>query len=512
MDKADATFPNDAQVGLEDATQFIEALTQTAGVEAIGEGEVEARLVEPAAGPSGAARGAHTPSWVGKTLGHFKLLRLLGQGAMGIVIQAEDVNLQRIVALKVLRKRIAGVGAEKAVEQFLREARAAASLEHPNVVRVYEINQHQGWWYIAYEMIEGGNLKAVVKTVGPLAPNRACPIIADAATALAVAHQAGIIHRDVKPSNLMLTRTGRCKLMDFGLVRITDPNDPFDFTDKSVGTPQYMAPEIIRKEPMTSAVDVYSLGTTLYFALVGEPPFTGKTQREILLQHLEASPPDVRLHAPRCTQTLASLLERMLAKNPKARPNAAEVAVALRTEAVNAIQDAGETNMSTGSFFAMATVGASTANADAEFGGPITDAGPLAESRSEVDAWAGWPWLFAAAAIAAVLAIGAFALLSLKPAGTFVPVQKLGEGFATGIETYGDRPAGDLPLAQPLDPPPPFSWRGRIDPGDARFVAARDGRRYFAIEDARADLIPADQFVGYATAMRAIDDGKQPAP
>jgi serine/threonine protein kinase len=107
------------------------------------------------------------PAWVGKILGHFKLLRLLGEGKMGRVIQAKDVNLQRIVALKILRKRIPWLEDRERVRQFLQEARAAAQIEHPNVVRIYEINQHDGWWYIAMEMLEGENLRRLVNAVGP---------------------------------------------------------------------------------------------------------------------------------------------------------------------------------------------------------------------------------------------------------------------------------------------------------------------------------------------------------
>ena len=295
------------------------------------------------------------PPWVGRILGHFKLQRLLGQGAMGMVVQAQDINLRRIVALKILRKRIHGVDEQSSVLQFLREARAAAQLEHPNVVRVYEINQHRGWWYIAYELIEGGNLKSIVKTFGPLPPRRACLMIADAATALAAAQDVGIIHRDIKPSNLMFARTGRCKIMDFGLVRLTDSADPVDFTDKSVGTPQYMPPEVIRRQPLTPMADIYSLGATLYFALTGQPPFLGKTVQEIIGHHVHTLAPGLLDKVPACSPMLARLVARMLAKNPADRPTASQVAATLRTESVALSADPTTSNMSTGSFIALAT-------------------------------------------------------------------------------------------------------------------------------------------------------------
>jgi len=509
-DKPHNTLKPRNEVGLDDETQFVESLSQPDAGDTIA-----AVVVDPDAttlGDAGPAAGTgQGPTWVGKKLSHFKLLRLLGQGSMGMVIQAEDVNLQRIVALKVLRKRIAGMDERVAVEQFLREARAAASLAHPNVVRVHEINQHRGWWYIAYEMIEGGNLKTVVKTVGPLPANRVCPVIADAATALAVAHQAGVIHRDVKPSNLMLTRTGRCKLMDFGLVRMADPNDPFDFTDKSVGTPQYMSPEVIRQKRITPAVDIYSLGCTLYFGLVGQPPFVGRSQREVLTQHLECSPPDPRDRQPSCPESLAALLERMLAKNPEARPNAADVAVALRTEAIHSAEIADDPNMSTGSFFAMATSkDGSTVAANVETLA-AADRTPPAGIRSAAGSKRRL-WATVAAAVVLLLVCGAFVALQLVDGVRFERVEAFGDTFNTTAQpTYGTRAPGDLPLAEPPTSPPPFSWRGTIDPGDARFVAARDGTRYYELNDPRAWLISADQFVGYPTATAALADGKQPA-
>ncbi|MHC4187767.1 MAG: serine/threonine-protein kinase, partial [Planctomycetota bacterium] len=262
------------------------------------------------------------PAWVGKRLGNFKLLRLIGEGKMGRVIQAQDINLQRIVALKILNKRIPGVDDQQRVLQFLREARAAARLEHPNVVRIYEINQHDGWWYIAMEMLEGKNLRTIVKATGPLDQPRACTLIADASNALAAAHELGIIHRDIKPTNLMLTRSGRCKLTDFGLVRLDDPNDPFDFTDKAVGSPQFMPPEMINRENQTPAIDIYSLGATLYYALTAKPPYTGKDIEEILKKHINQPVPDLAAKLPESSPSLVELIKRMMAKDPEDRPSA----------------------------------------------------------------------------------------------------------------------------------------------------------------------------------------------
>ncbi|MHC4394240.1 MAG: protein kinase domain-containing protein [Planctomycetota bacterium] len=284
--------------------------------------------------PESAPSSRTQPQWVGKLLGHFKLLRLIGEGKMGRVIQAQDINLQRIVALKVLHKRLPGIDKRQQVHQFLREARAAAQIEHPNVVRIYEISEHEGWWYIAMEMLEGGNLREVIKAAGPLTVPRACAFVADAAAALDIAHNLGIVHRDIKPTNLMLTRQGRCKLTDFSLVRLNDPNDPFDFTDKAVGSPQFMAPEMIQRRKQTSAIDVYSLGATLYYALTGRPPYTGRKLEEILKKHMEAPVPEVRAVLPQCPATLDILVQRAMAKNPNDRPTAGDLTAALRAEAI----------------------------------------------------------------------------------------------------------------------------------------------------------------------------------
>ena len=323
--------------GLEDETAFEKTLATDHGLDMDKPGHGPDEIIDTRT-PSVAKSDAQTkqPSWAGKIMGHFKLLRLIGKGAMGLVIQAEDTNLKRIVALKVLRKQLSkGEKGTKAVEQFLREARAAAAIEHPNVVRVYEINQHAGWWYIAMEMVSGSSLQEIVKVAGALPASRACPIIADAAIALQVAHELGMIHRDIKPSNILVTRNGHGKVSDFGLVRVDDPNDPFDsYEHQSIGTPLYMAPEVIRRETISSAVDIYSLGATLYYVLMGRPPYVAEEMREVLRQHLHSDPPKLQEYLPDCSPNLASLVQRMMAKEPGARPTATEVAAILNAESI----------------------------------------------------------------------------------------------------------------------------------------------------------------------------------
>jgi serine/threonine protein kinase len=455
------------------------------------------------------------PPWVGKVMGHFKLLRLIGQGAMGMVIQAEDINLRRIVALKVLRKQLTtGEKGKKAVEQFLREARAAAALEHPNIVRVFEINQHAGWWYIAMEMVEGNSLQAIVKATGCLPPMRACPIIADAAQGLEAAHELGMIHRDIKPGNILVSRNGRGKLTDFGLVRIEDPSDPDDaFAQKSIGTPLYMAPEMIRRQPITPAVDIYSLGATLYYTLTGRPPYTGEKIEEILEQHLHNPPPRISESVEQCTPTLANLVERMMAKSPELRPSAADVAAILRAEAISLTPD---TYLPTGpAGSTMGTTWHGLQSTKTQLAG-LTAArtGLLTASKPNrfvhlLRMW--WFWTALVPILVVVPGVGLWLYhAKTPPQKQPVPISSL---FPNAPPFYGTRPEGGLPEpAEPLEKIPAFSWKGKVSLPGCRYVASKSGRYYYSIDDERAIFIRADLCVGYETAQQAQRAGKQPAP
>jgi eukaryotic-like serine/threonine-protein kinase len=494
---------NQHGAGLEDEAAF-EASLGSADVRPADQSK-EAAAPHPPAGQAEASPAAGQPAWTGKTLGHFRLLRLLGEGTMGLVIQALDVHLQRVVALKVLRKRIAGIDAVKRVEQFLREARSAARIEHPNVVRIYEINQHAGWWYIAMEMVDGENIDRVVTAAGPLPPARACPLIADAATALAVAHGLGIVHRDVKPTNLMITRGGRCKLTDFGLVRSSDPNDPFDFTDRSVGTPKFMAPELIRRQDVTPAVDVYSLGATLYYTLTGGPPFVGKNVTEILRQHVAAPIPDVRDKAPGCPDSLASLVQRTMAKEPADRPTAANLAAALDAETIAWRADG--SGAASGSTVLIPGSGLLTGGSGARPGRAFSGLARM---------WKSWRFWALSAAVLTAASLGVVWYLRARqaPAGPDRrALARLAERFPDAPETYGVLPPGEVFAAAPLPAEAPtFSWVGKVDTAGLRYVASKRGRWYYAGDDPRARLIRLEDFVGYATREEAEAAQKAPAP
>lgn len=292
------------------------------------------------------------PRWLNKRVGRFRLLQLLGKGSFGRVFLAEDVDLERRVALKILtadatarrlreEARAEGESMETsglnaavsgAVERMIREAKAAARLEHAGVVQIYEIGrlEAQGLGgFIAMELLEGGTLLELVKSSGPLDVQRACTYIAEAAEALQYAHDLGVVHRDVKPGNLMLSRNGRCKVADFGLACIVDPKTGEHAVAKG-GTAAYMAPEVIRGSPPDPLSDQYALAATLYALLAGHAPFRGESKRDILMAHLKARVPPLREIRSDVDERLWKVIRRGLCKHPPKRfANLREFAEAL---------------------------------------------------------------------------------------------------------------------------------------------------------------------------------------
>lgn len=280
-------------------------------------------------------------AWIGRRLGRFQIVEVLGKGAMGVVFRAHDPDLKRDVALKILAKQF--IRSQKKtyrLEQFIREARSAARLSHPHTVIVYEIGQDQGWYFIAMELVEGKTLLDLVRKKRKRVPiEQVCELIAQAAEALSAAHKLGIVHRDIKPSNLMLTREGRIKVADFGLAQLEDREDDFELPTKAVGTPYWMPPEQGRGQTATAQSDIYALGAVLFFTLTGEVPFRGNTKKEILDLHAKAPVPDPRALRKDIPEGLVRIIQRAMAKNPGERqPDAMEMAIGLRQIAHNLAQ------------------------------------------------------------------------------------------------------------------------------------------------------------------------------
>jgi serine/threonine protein kinase len=259
------------------------------------------------------------------TLGPYRLLRVLGEGGMGMVYLAQDKALGRHLAVKVLR--VEGgkeAAARAAAKRFLREAQSAAKLNHPHVVTIYAVGQHGGRPYIAMEFVEGGSLAQQLRTEGPLHWRAAARAMRDALRGLAAGHQAGIVHRDVKPANLMRARDGAgeavIKLADFGLARMALADSELTFPGAFVGSPNYSAPEqVAGAARIDGRADLYSLAATAYALVTGEPPFVAEDPEEVMERHLREEFPDVRALAPTVPAEFAAVLARASQKRPEDR-------------------------------------------------------------------------------------------------------------------------------------------------------------------------------------------------
>ena len=260
--------------------------------------------------------------------GRFLVERELGQGGMGVVYLARDLALDRPVAIKVLREPLAGVPELR--RRFLQEARTAARLSHPNVVPVFAVEEHPQLVCFVMAWVPGETLAERVRRDGPLPAPAAARLVQELAWALAYAHQHGIVHRDVKPENVLLERgSGRALLTDFGIARLHDASDTTP-AGRTLGTPRMVSPEQAAGEPLDGRSDLYSLGVTAFFAVTGRYPFEAETAAELLAQHLTLPAPPVAVLQPGLPVPLARAIDRCLAKSPEDRfANGEELAVAL---------------------------------------------------------------------------------------------------------------------------------------------------------------------------------------
>lgn len=272
----------------------------------------------------------------GLVFGEYTILEQIGAGGMGQVFKARHRTMERVVALKMLPPK--AMKSPEAVKRFHREVRTAAKLTHPNIVIAYDAGEHEGIHYLVMEHVEGYDLANVVARRGPLPVPQAVDCIVQAAKGLEYAHSEGVVHRDVKPGNLLLDRKGTVKILDMGLARIFegDPSgDPDRLTDSGqvMGTCDYMAPE--QAEDMHGAdhrADIYSLGCTLYRLLTGHKPYRGDTLIQILLAHREAPIPPILEKRPDVPAELDAVFQKMMAKTPEERyQSMTEVTAALET-------------------------------------------------------------------------------------------------------------------------------------------------------------------------------------
>ena len=245
-------------------------------------------------------------------MGDYELLEFIARGGMGLVYRARHVPLDRIVALKVIAT--GALAAPDFVERFRIEAKAAASLDHPHIVSIYEVGEHEGQQFFSMRLVEGRSLAAGAEPLR-LEPPTVAALMAKVARAVHYAHQRGILHRDVKPGNILLDARGEPFLTDFGLAKLLEHDSDVTQTVAMLGTPAYMSPEQARgaTKQLTTASDIYSLGAVLYELLAGRPPFTGASTVEILRKVVEEEPgPPVRAKS--------EIRKKPEARSPNRRP------------------------------------------------------------------------------------------------------------------------------------------------------------------------------------------------
>jgi serine/threonine protein kinase len=256
------------------------------------------------------------PQLVEATAGEYEILGELGRGGMAAVYLATDVSLNRKVAIKTMLPEL--TSRHDMVARFKREAQMAAGLSHPHIVQIHSVKQTNRLVYFVMKFIEGRGLESIIDSHGALDLDMTRLILQQAASALSFAHHRGVVHRDVKPANIMIDENGWAVMTDFGIAKVDDGAN-LTATGTSVGTPHYMAPEQFHNQPLTAAADQYALGIVAYEMLTGKKPFDGTTLAEIITKHLFNPPPDIKADRPDLPTSVSNAITKMLAKEPASR-------------------------------------------------------------------------------------------------------------------------------------------------------------------------------------------------
>ena len=337
----------------------------------------------------------------GRRLGAYVLEQFVGGGGMGAVFRAVDTTLDRVVAVKVLAHQQSND--EEMLRRFRNEAQSAARLDHENIGRVYAVGADDGWHFIVFEFIEGTNLRDVVSEGGVFSLARTINVAIQIADALEHASERSVVHRDIKPSNIIITPAGRARLVDMGLARLHQVAGENDLTvsGMTLGTFDYISPEQAR-DPRLADVrsDLYSLGCTIFYMLVGRAPFADGTMVQKLLKHQQSAPPAIDQLRPDVPRRFASVLERLMAKDPEDRPQRPAELIAELLE----IADEEGIEVALSSPATMAAVEA------------------VAESPPQEPAVSWLPWLLPLLVLAAI--VGGLTRLPWLPAGSQEPAQR----------------------------------------------------------------------------------------
>jgi serine/threonine protein kinase len=256
-------------------------------------------------------------SRIGQTFGKCKITGYIGRGGMGTVWLAEHLFLRRQVAIKILHHDLSNDPEEMA--RFEREAIAAARLDHENIVRIHDVDEVNGRPFIVNEYVEGEDLEEVIRKKSPIPVLRALNITRVVAKALEHSHAAGVVHRDIKPGNILLAKDGRIKITDFGLAREVGHREVPLEDGTVLGTPFFASPEQISGQPADGRTDIYSLGVTLYTMLTGRRPFSGRSPESVVKKHLQAPRPSPRLWRPNLSRPVELLVQKMMAVRPGER-------------------------------------------------------------------------------------------------------------------------------------------------------------------------------------------------
>ena len=256
-------------------------------------------------------------SLAGQRIGGYRIIERVGRGGMGTVYKAEQVDLQRIVALKVISEE--HTKDKDFVDLFIHEARAAAKLNHPNIVQVYDVKRHNEYYYFSMEFVSGGSVQEILNRQKKISADQSVQMILDAAKGLDYAHKKGIIHRDVKPDNLMVSETGMIKIGDMGLARGLEEKVGPEEETSVIGTPHYIAPEQVLGRPADFRSDIYSLGATAYRMLAGITPFSAPSVRDLVNKKVREDAASIVEHSPEVPRVVADVVARMMARDPERR-------------------------------------------------------------------------------------------------------------------------------------------------------------------------------------------------